>query len=92
MDITTLGAAVALSKKGVEKDVGDLKRDVAALSEDVEGKLDGNQGAGNAGKLLGIGSDGSVVPTAPTGGGVINDAATGADTTWSSGKKASGSA
>jgi len=86
MDITTLGAAVALSKKGVEKDVGDLKRDVAALSEDVEGKLDGNQGAGNAGKLLGIGSDGSVVPTAPTGGGVINDAATGADTTWSSGK------
>lgn len=37
---------------------------------DVSGKLDKNQGAANAGKVLGIGEDGEVVPVdAPTGGG-----------------------
>ena len=64
MDITTLGAALALSK----------------------GKLDGNQGAENAGKLLGIGNDGAVAPVPSSGGGVLNDEATSTETTWSSAK------
>lgn len=43
---------------------------------DVSGKLDKNQGAANAGKVLGIGEDGEVVPVdAPTGneGGIVEE-------------------
>ena len=56
-----------------------------------ENKLDKNQGAGNAGKILGIGADGNVVPqdkptytlpqaTADALGGIKADAATAEDT------------
>ena len=41
----------------------------SALAEKINGKVDVNQGAANAGKVLGIGSDGIVVPVTGGGGG-----------------------
>lgn len=63
-----------LIREAAENDTEEIR---AALDEyfaenpiDVSGKLDKNQGAANAGKVLGIGEDGEVVPVdAPTGGG-----------------------
>lgn len=44
--------------------------DGTTAEEVIKGKLDKNQGASNKGKVLGIGSDGNVIPVdAPTGGG-----------------------
>lgn len=62
-----------------------------AIAQDIATKLDKNQGAGNAGKILGIGKDGIVVPqdkptytlpqaTADALGGIKADAATAEDT------------
>lgn len=62
-----------------------------AIGEKLNQKLDKNQGAGNAGKILGIGEDGIVVPqnkptytlpqaTADALGGIKADAATAEDT------------
>lgn len=61
------------------------------IAQDIDTKLDKNQGAGNAGKILGIGADGIVVPqdkptytlpqaTADALGGIKADAATAEDT------------
>lgn len=63
-----------LIREAAENDEEEIR---AALDEyfaqnpiDVSGKLDANQGAENAGKLLGIGEDGMVAPVdAPTGDG-----------------------
>ena len=44
------------------KQITQNKTDVTQLKETLKGKLDKNQGAGNAGKILGIGVDGVVVP------------------------------
>ena len=61
------------------------------IAQDIDTKLDKNQGAANAGKILGIGADGIVVPqdkptytlpqaTADALGGIKADAATAEDT------------
>lgn len=48
--------------------------DAKAVGDALTTKLDKNQGAGNAGKILGIGEDGNVVPQdKPTGGSVTVD-------------------
>lgn len=64
---------------------------IQEIAQDIDTKLDKNQGAGNAGKILGIGADGIVVPqdkptytlpqaTADALGGIKADAATAEDT------------
>lgn len=64
---------------------------IPQIAQDIDTKLDKNQGAGNAGKILGIGADGIVVPqnkptytlpqaTADALGGIKADAATAEDT------------
>ena len=66
-------------------------KSLQAIAQDIDTKLDKNQGAGNAGKVLGIGADGIVVPqdkptytlpqaTADALGGIKADAATAEDT------------
>ena len=51
------------------KQIDERLAKVTDLEASVTGKLDANQGAENANKFLGIGADGTVVPTkAPSGG------------------------
>ena len=62
-----------LIREAAENDVEEIQAALDAYFAenplDVSGKLDTNQGAENAGKVLGIGEDGTVVPVdAPTGG------------------------
>ena len=65
--------------------------DAKAVGDALATKLDKNQGAGNAGKILGVGEDGNVIPqdkptytlpqaTADALGGIKADAATAEDT------------
>lgn len=67
------------------------KENLQVIAQAIDTKLDKNQGAGNAGKFLGIGEDGIVVPqdkptytlpqaTADALGGIKADAATAEDT------------
>ena len=42
---------------------------IGEIGEDVEDKLDANQGAANAGKIMGIDNDGNVVPVPGSQGG-----------------------
>ena len=63
-----------LIQEAAENDVDEIQAALDAYFAenpiDVSGKLDKNQGAENAGKVLGIGEDGVVVPVdAPAGGG-----------------------
>lgn len=64
---------------------------IPQIAQEIDTKLDKNQGAGNAGKILGVGEDGIVVPqdkptytlpqaTADALGGIKADAATAEDT------------
>lgn len=67
------------------------KENLQVIAQAIDTKLDKNQGAGNAGKILGIGEDGNVIPqdkptytlpqaTADALGGIKADAATAEDT------------
>lgn len=67
-----------LIREAAENDVEEIRAALDAYFAenpiDVSGKLDKNQGAANAGKVLGIDEDGAVVPVdAPTGneGGIV---------------------
>lgn len=69
-----------LIREAAENDVEEIRAALDAYFAenpiDVSGKLDKNQGAANAGKVLGIGEDGEVVPVdAPTGneGGIVEE-------------------
>ena len=54
--------------------VSGMAADAKAAGDALAGKLSANQGTSNAGKILGIGSDGAVTPvSAPTGGTVELD-------------------
>ena len=69
-----------LIREAAENDVEEIRAALDAYFAenpiDVSGKLDKNQGAANAGKVLGIDEDGAVVPVdAPTGneGGIVEE-------------------
>lgn len=69
-----------LIREAAENDVEEIRAALDAYFAenpiDVSGKLDKNQGAENAGKVLGIDEDGAVVPVdAPTGneGGIVEE-------------------
>lgn len=50
------------------------KQNITTLKEDVVAKLDKNQGVKNNGKILGIGTDGNVLPVdKPNAGAIITD-------------------
>lgn len=75
------GKILGIGSDGVVKPVAAVKvdttlsvsgkaADAKAAGDALAGKLNANQGTGNAGKFLGIGSDGAVAPVAaPAGGG-----------------------
>ena len=60
----TSGNFAGLDSNGNLTDSGHKHSDYLTQHQDITGKVDKNQGAGNSGKVLGIGNDGYVVPVA----------------------------